>query len=92
MRFDVEVSISSEFQQFIERQVSLGAYMTPSEVVGDALRLLQLHDREREALVNDLRQKIAVGIEQLDRGDSVDASEVFDELRRRNAQFQTKSR
>jgi antitoxin ParD1/3/4 len=88
----VEVSISSEFQQFIEQQVSLGAYTTPSEVVGDALRLLQLHDREREALVNDLRQKIAVGIEQLDRGDAVEAGEVFEELRRRNEQFQAKSR
>ena len=88
----MEVSISSEFQQFIERQVSLGAYTTPSEVIGDALRLLQLHDREREALVNDLRQKIAVGIEQLDRGDSIGAGEVFDELRRRNAQLQEKSR
>ena len=36
--------------------------------------------------------KIAVGIEQLDRGDSIDAGEVFDELRRRNAQVQAKSR
>jgi antitoxin ParD1/3/4 len=98
MRSVVEVSISSEFQQFIERQVSLGAYTTPSEVVGDALRLLQLHDREREALFNDLRQKIAIGVEQLDRGDSrdrgdsIDAGEVFNELRRRNAQLQAKSR
>ena len=30
----------------------------------DALRLLQLHDRDREALVSGLRQKIAVGLEQ----------------------------
>lgn len=88
----MEISISPEFQQFIEGQVALGAYATPSEVVGDALRLLQLHDREREALVSDLRQKIAVGVEQLDRDATVGADEVFDELRRRNSQYQAKSR
>ena len=88
----MEISISPEFQQFIEGQLALGAYATPSEVVGDALRLLQLHDRERETLVSNLRQKIAVGLEQLDRGEAVGADEVFDELRRRNAQYQAKSR
>ena len=70
----------------------MGAYATPSEVVGDALRLLQLHDRERETLIGDLRQKIAVGLEQLERGESVSADEVFAELRHRNAQRQAPSR
>jgi antitoxin ParD1/3/4 len=88
----VEISISPEFKQFIKGQVALGAYATPSEVVGDALRLLQLHERDREALASGLRQKIAVGLEQLDRGETVEADEVFDELRRRNAQYQAKAR
>jgi antitoxin ParD1/3/4 len=86
----MQVSISSEFQQFIEQQLALGTYATPNEVVGEALRLLQSHGRD--AFVNDLRQKIAVGIDQLDRGDSVEANEVFEELRHRNSQFQAKSR
>lgn len=86
----MQVSISSEFQQFIEQQLALGKYTTPSEIVGEALRLLQSHDRD--AFVNDLRQKIAVGMDQLDRGDSVKADEVFKELRHRNLQFQAKSR
>ncbi|WP_428308684.1 type II toxin-antitoxin system ParD family antitoxin [Lacipirellula sp.] len=88
----MEISISPEFQQFIEGQLALGAYATPSEVVGDALRLLQLHDREREMLVSDLRQKVAVGLEQIDRGETVAAHDVFEELRRRNAQHQAQSR
>ncbi|HEX6963295.1 MAG TPA: type II toxin-antitoxin system ParD family antitoxin [Lacipirellula sp.] len=88
----MEVSISSELQPFIEKQVATGAYATASEVVGDELRLLQLHEREREELVGDLRKKIAVGLEQLDRGESVDSAEVFAELRSRNAQFQDGAR
>jgi antitoxin ParD1/3/4 len=81
----VEIPLSSEFQHFIEQQVATGAYATPSEVVGDALRLLQFHEREREELVSTLRKKIAIGLEQLDRGDSMGSEEVFAELRQRGA-------
>jgi len=88
----MNVSIPSDLQQFIESQVSLGAYATASEVVGDALRLLQLHDRERQALVDDLRRKVVAGIEQLNNGDSISAAEVFDELRARNAQLKSAAR
>lgn len=87
----LEVSISNEFQQFIQGQIALGAYTTPSEVVGDALRLLQLHERERESLASELRKKIAVGLEQLDRGESVASAEVFAELRQRNAAIRANS-
>jgi antitoxin ParD1/3/4 len=80
----VEVSISSEFQPFIQAQIAQGAYATANEVVGDALRLLQLHEREREELVSELRKKINVGLEQLDRGEAVASTEVFAELHRRN--------
>ena len=62
------------------------------DVVGDALRLLQLHDRDRHALVEDLRMKVAAGLQQLDRGDSASAAEVFAELRERNVRFQANAR
>jgi antitoxin ParD1/3/4 len=88
----MNISLPGELEQFVENQVSLGAYSTPSEVVGDALRLLQLHDRERQALVDDLRKNVAVGIDQLDRGDTVSAAEVFAELRERNARVQAGAR
>jgi len=84
----MELSLSSDLQQFVDQQIAIGAYGTPSEVVGDALRLLRLHELQRNALIEDLREKVAVGIEQLDRGESYTADEVFGELRRRNASFQ----
>ena len=67
--------------------MAAGSYLSPSEVVGDALRLLRHHELERAALIADLRQKIDVGIEQLDRGEFIPADEVFRGLRERNARI-----
>jgi antitoxin ParD1/3/4 len=84
----MNILLPADLELFVEKQVSLGAYSTPSDVVGDALRLLRLHDRERQALVEDLRTKVAAGVEQLDHGDLVPSEEVFAELRERNARVQ----
>jgi antitoxin ParD1/3/4 len=48
----MNVSLSSELERFVRENVSNGRYRTASEVVRDALRLLQQNDqqrREREA-------------------------------------------
>jgi antitoxin ParD1/3/4 len=58
----MNVTISAEFEQYVHK-INSGKYQAPGEVVHDALRLLQKHDQ--------LRQDIAVGIEQADRGESV---------------------
>jgi antitoxin ParD1/3/4 len=81
----VNLSIPPELQTFVEAQVAAGAYASPSEVVGDALRLLHFHERERAALIQDLRARIAVGLDELDRGESIEADQVFAELRQRNS-------
>lgn len=81
----MDLSLPGDLEQFVEQQVAVGAYSSPSEVVGDALRLMQLHERERAALVEDLRQKIAVGVGQLERGQSISADDVYAELKQRNA-------
>lgn len=84
----MELHLSAELVQFVDSQVATGSYLTPSEVIGDALRLLRHHESERAELLADLRQKIDVSIEQLDRGESISADEVFRGLRERNAKAQ----
>jgi antitoxin ParD1/3/4 len=39
-------------------------------VVEEALRLLEERDRDRQARLEELRHQIALGLEQLDRGNS----------------------
>jgi len=43
----MNVSLSSELERFVRENVSSGRYRSASEVVRDALRLLQENDHER---------------------------------------------
>jgi len=57
----IQVSIPTELETFVQGVVQKGTFHTPTEVVGEALRLLA----KRERLVRDVN----AGIEQLDRGE-----------------------
>ncbi|MDP6353478.1 MAG: type II toxin-antitoxin system ParD family antitoxin [Planctomycetota bacterium] len=58
----MNVTINQELEQYVQDKIGSGKYQTPSDVIHDALRLFQKHDQ--------LRQDIAVGVEQADRGES----------------------
>ncbi|MGA9623323.1 MAG: type II toxin-antitoxin system ParD family antitoxin [Bryobacteraceae bacterium] len=45
----MNVSLSSELERFVRENVSNGRYRSASEVVRDALRLLQENDQQRRA-------------------------------------------
>ena len=64
----------------IQDKVKSGRYLSASEVVGEALRLLDERDHLREAKLAELKAKIREGIEALDRGEVIDCEEVFAEL------------
>jgi antitoxin ParD1/3/4 len=55
--------------------------LSASEVVREALRLLEERDRIRETRLAALRSEIAIGIEQGDNREVIDGEEVFRELR-----------
>ena len=76
------VSLTPRLEEFIDREVKSGRYSSPSEVICEAIRLLeekkQLH---RDKLLEELRQGIRVAREQMERGEEHDGREVFRELR-----------
>jgi antitoxin ParD1/3/4 len=88
----MNISLTPELERLIQEQVKKGRYSSVSEMVGESLRLLWERDRIREKRVAELRQKIQVGIEELNRGEGIDGEEVFDEIeadiRRIEAQMQ----
>jgi antitoxin ParD1/3/4 len=81
----MQLNLSPELAQFIDDQVAAGVYLTPNEVIGDAIRLLRHHEQERSALVAELRRRVDIGIAQLDRGESIPADEVFRKLREKTS-------
>jgi len=53
----------------------------PSEVVREALRLLQRQESERDEAFQQLKAKLERGASQSQRGELLDGDEVFEELR-----------
>ena len=70
-------AIGDHFEQFIKTQLESGRYSSASEVVRDALRLMEEREQLRQIQLEQLRQQIQAGI---DSGPSIPAEEVFDRL------------
>jgi antitoxin ParD1/3/4 len=66
----MNVSLTPELERLVNDKVASGLYTSASEVVREALRLLKGQDEVRLLSVQELRRDIAVGLDQLDRGQS----------------------
>ena len=65
----MNVSLTPELEKIIQSKVESGRYLSASEVVSEALRLLEERDRIREMRLEELRKEIQIGIDQADRGE-----------------------
>jgi len=83
-RISINVSLTPELERFIAARVSSGRYQSASEVIRDSLRLLEEKELAREATRKDLREKIAVGLEQIKNARVHDGEQVFKELNERS--------
>lgn len=78
----MNVSLTRELERFIEEQVESGRYRSASEVVREAVRLLQQREEERAVKLEALRKAVEVGLGELERGEGIPADQVFDEILR----------
>jgi antitoxin ParD1/3/4 len=80
-RTTVNVSITPELDAFLQARVKSGRYQTTSEVVREALRLLERHEQERDQAFQQLKAKLDQAAAEAERGELLDGDEVFEELR-----------
>ena len=66
----MNVSLTPELEQFIGRKVESGMYQSASEVVREGLRLLRKRDEIDQRRLEELREEIAIGLEQSALGQS----------------------
>lgn len=72
----MNVSLTPQLEELISKKVETGFYRSASEVVREALRLLEEHDRVRAMRLDELRRDISLGIKDLDEG----RSSTFDDI------------
>lgn len=64
----MNVSLTKVLEDFVNRKVESGLYTSASEVVREALRLMEQRDQMREAQLTELRREVARGAMELDNG------------------------
>jgi antitoxin ParD1/3/4 len=79
-RVTLNVSLTPELERFVSGKVESGRYQSASEVIREGLRLLEQQDLSREAALEEVRRKIAVGLAEAERGELFDGEEVFRDL------------
>ncbi|HNO76870.1 MAG TPA: type II toxin-antitoxin system ParD family antitoxin [Phycisphaerae bacterium] len=72
----MNVHLTDEQREFVQRRVASGGYASASEVIRAGLRALEEEERWRESV----RQKIADGIAQAKVGELLDGDQVFKEI------------
>ena len=66
------ITLRDEHEQLIQQALQSGRYLSESEVVVEALSEFQVHEEIRRAKFAELKAKIQLGIEELDRGETVE--------------------
>lgn len=86
----MNISLTPELEMMVAEKVKTGMYSTASEVVREALRLLQERDEFRKWKLEQLRKDVQVGLDEAERGDvSVwDRDKMLREARERFDRYQ----
>jgi antitoxin ParD1/3/4 len=79
----MNVSLTPELEKFVSAKVGSGRYNSASEVVREALRLLEEHDFARAAQLAEFNGELGRRLASLDRGEAVDPAEARARLRRK---------
>ncbi|MFZ4700067.1 MAG: type II toxin-antitoxin system ParD family antitoxin [Candidatus Methylumidiphilus sp.] len=86
----MNVNLSPQLEDMVRQKVASGLYTSASEVVREALRMMEAQDQLRAAKIEQLRQDIREGLES---GEPTpwDAEEIKQEGRQRRAARATSS-
>ena len=79
----MDIPLPRELEELVRRKVEVGEYESASDMVVEALYLLAARDRFVAGGQAELSRDIQLGMEQCERGEVVEANEVFARLRER---------
>lgn len=87
----MNVSLTPELEQFVTGKVRSGRYNSASEVVREALRLLEQHEHARDSQLEEFNRELGRRLATLDNGERVDPAEARSRLKQKSVQRRKKS-
>ena len=72
----MNIQLKPEQEKFIREKIASGEYSNAEDVISQAFKLLEARERK----IKELREKIAIGTEQIANGQVTDGEIVFDRL------------
>jgi antitoxin ParD1/3/4 len=68
MAMTINVSLTPQLEELVRKKVESGRYNSASEVVREALRLMDSYEQVRESALNKLRADVETGWQQVEEG------------------------
>ena len=80
----MNVSLTPELERFVQEKVHSGRYTSASEVVREALRLLEEHEKVRAAQLAEFHEEIDRRLASLEHGEGINGATAQAQLRQRS--------
>lgn len=64
----MNISLTPQLEEMVNHKIESGLYTSASEVIREALRLLNEHDRIRESQILEMREKVQAGVAEIRAG------------------------
>lgn len=79
----MNISLTPELEKFVQSKVESGLYTSASEVVRESLRLMHTYDDLQKQRIDRLNQAIDIGLNQLNKGQKINAKEAYQRLKKK---------
>ncbi len=81
----MNVSLTPELEKYVSDKVASGRYTSASEVVREALRLLEREEKSRKEQLEDFNRELDARVAALDRGERVTKEEFLRDMQELSA-------
>lgn len=82
----MNVSLTPELEKYVADKVASGRYTSASEVVREALRMLEEYEQSRAVRLAEFNRELQARIDSLNRGEFVSAEESLRRIQEKSAQ------
>ncbi|MBC6476238.1 MAG: type II toxin-antitoxin system ParD family antitoxin [Hormoscilla sp. GM102CHS1] len=82
----MNITLKPQQEKFLREKLDSGKYGTIDEVIAEAFKLLEERDEHYQQWLDETRKKVAIGIEQANRGQLTDGKIAMARLREKLSQ------